>query len=177
MERAKPTRKTFDAQNGEAGEVEDGADAGRYLDAGAAETTIAYKLRLAQILAFRAFEEKLAERGRAPRYLGLLAIIRSHPGQSQSRLAEAVALRRSSLVTILDILTQEGLTERRPAPGDRRSNGVWLTEKGERVVEALLAESRRHDAMLTAGIGAAEIETTLRVLDRVIANLRGDQGT
>lgn len=157
-------------------EADDGSDPGRQLEAGAAETTIAYKLRLAQILAFRAFEERLAERGRAPRYLGLLAIIRNHPGQPQSRLAEAVALRRSSLVTILDILTQEGLTERRPAPGDRRSNGVWLTEKGERMVEELLAESQRHDAMLTAGNTAEEIKTTLRVLDRVIANLRASQG-
>ncbi len=165
----------IEAGTAETDEADDGTDAGRHLDAGAAEATIAYKLRLAQILAFRAFEEKLAARGRAPRYLGLLAIIGSHPGQPQSRLAEAVALRRSSLVTILDILTEEALIERRPAPGDRRSNGVWLTAKGERMVTDLLTESRRHDAMLTAGISAEEIETTLRVLDRVIANLRASE--
>lgn len=152
-------------------------DAGGHLGAGEAEATIAYKLRLAQILAFRAFEEKLADHGRAPRYLGLLAIIRSHPGQPQSRLAEAVALRRSSLVTILDILAEEGLIERRSSPQDRRSNGIWLTDEGERVVAELLRESRRHDAELTAGLSPQEIETTLHVLDRVIANLRtGEAG-
>ena len=145
------------------------------LDAGEAEATIAYKLRLAQILAFRAFEEKLADRGRAPRYLGLLAIIGSHPGQPQSRLAEAVALRRSSLVTILDILTADGLIERRSSPDDRRSNGIWLTEKGEETVAELLAESRHHDAMLTAGLSREDIATALNVLDQVIENLRGNE--
>ena len=154
-----------------------GAGAGSQLDAGAAEATIAYKLRLAQILAFRAFEEKLADRGRAPRYLGLLAIIQNHPGQPQSRLAEAVALRRSSLVTILDILASEGLIERRSSPQDRRSNGIWLTEMGDQVVTELLQESRSHDAMLTAGLSEEETQLTLRVLDRVIANLRAGEPT
>ncbi|MBO0662365.1 MarR family transcriptional regulator [Jiella sp. MQZ9-1] len=142
------------------------------LDAGEAERTVAYKLRLAQILAFRAFEEKLADRGRAPRYLGLLAIIRNHPGEPQSRLADAVALRRSSLVAILDTLTDEGLIERRLSAADRRINGIWLTKKGERIVDELLLESRRHDAMLTAGLTSKETATALDVLDRVIANLR-----
>ncbi|MBP0616075.1 MarR family winged helix-turn-helix transcriptional regulator [Jiella mangrovi] len=159
------------------GNGQDAVLEGRRISAGDAEATIAYKLRLAQILAFRSFEERLADRGRAPRYLGLLAIIQSHPGQPQSRLAEAVALRRSSLVTILDLLGEEGLIERRPSAEDRRTNGIWLTQAGEAMVAELLAESRRHDAMLTDGLSPAEIETTLRALDRMIANLRdGEAG-
>ena len=79
-------------------------------------------------------------------------------------------------MTILDILSEEGLIERRPAPGSRRTNGIWLTGPGERMLAELLAESRRHDAMLTAGIAAADVATALAVLDRVIANLRADEG-
>ncbi|MBO0902813.1 MarR family winged helix-turn-helix transcriptional regulator [Jiella sonneratiae] len=157
-------------------EAEDDGAQTFLLTAGEAEATVGYKLRLAQILAFRAFEEKLSDRGRAPRYLGLLAIIRNHPGQPQSRLAEAVALRRSSLVTILDILAGEGLVERRPVRGDRRSNGIWLTKMGSRVVDELLAESRRHDAMLTEGLSQEEVGAALRALDRMILNMRNAEG-
>ena len=150
----------------------DGSGAvGARLDAGEAEGTVGYKLRLAQILAFRAFEQRLAAEGRAPRYLGLLSVIRAHPGQPQSRLAEAVALQRSSLVPILDQLAADGLIERRPSTADRRANGVWLTPEGERRVRELMAEARRHDAQLTEGLTEAEAGTLLALLDRVVGNL------
>lgn len=141
------------------------------LDAGAAENTLGYKLRLAQILSFRAFEQRLRGYGRAPRYLGLLSVIRAHPGQPQSRLAEAVALPRSSLVTILDQLAAENLIERQSSDDDRRVNGVWLTAHGEAVVDALLDEAQKYEAEMTRGMSEEEIATALRLLQRFIDNL------
>lgn len=141
------------------------------LDAGEAEETLGYKLRLAQILAFRGFEQRLTDYGRAPRYLGLLAVIRAHPGQPQSRIAEAVALPRSSFVTILDQLCAEGLIERRLMEHDRRSNGLWLTQQGEDVVGRLLLEAQRYEAEMTRGMTPDEIASGLRVLQKLIDNL------
>ena len=115
---------------------------------------LGYKLRMAQILAFRAFEERLT-------YLGLLAAIRQEPGLSQNRLAEMVALGRSSLVNILDQLEADDLLVRKPAPGDRRRNGVWLTDKGNQTVDALLREARKEDVLALKTF-----------LDRIIDNLR-----
>lgn len=148
---------------------EDKLDA--YLDAGAVEESIGYKLRLAQILAFRGFELELSGYGRAPRYLGLLSVIRSHPGQPQSRLAEAIALKRSSLVPILDLLTKEGLVERKPSEQDRRTNCIWLTRKGEQTVEKLIEEAERYDANMTRGMSDEEVKTTLKLLQKLIDNL------
>lgn len=142
-----------------------------FLDAGAVEGSIGYKLRLAQILAFRAFEQELSGYGRAPRYLGLLSVIRSHPGQPQSRLAEAIALKRSSLVPILDLLTKEGLVERKPSEQDRRTNCIWLTQKGEQTVEKLIQEAKNYDTKMTRGMSGEEVKTTLSLLQKLIDNL------
>ncbi|WP_353476243.1 MarR family transcriptional regulator (plasmid) [Salipiger sp. H15] len=149
----------------------EGEDIQPRLDAGEAEATLGYKLRLAQILAFRGFEQRLTDYGRAPRYLGLLQVIRTHPGQPQSRIAEAVALPRSSFVTILDQLSADGLIERRPSGFDRRVNGIWLTPAGEEVVAQLMQEAQRYEAEMTRGMTEDEIACGLRVLQRLIDNL------
>lgn len=132
---------------------------------------VSYKLRLAQIVAYRAFEGQVDGFGAAPRYLGLLWLIRDHPGQPQSRLAEAVALQRSSLVTILDKLEAEGLVERCAVADDRRMKQVWLTERGAGVLDALQDHAAAHEAALTQGLTPAEKDILLRALDQVIRNL------
>lgn len=141
-------------------------------DADPAQNMLGYKLRMAQILAFRAFEAKLTRYGRAPRYLGLLATIRADPGLSQNRLADAVALRRSSLVNILDQLEADNLLVRKPSPTDRRRNGVWLTEKGQQTVTALLKEAALEDARMTKDLTNDEINALHTILARVIHNLQ-----
>lgn len=141
-------------------------------DADPAQNMLGYKLRMAQILAFRAFEAKLTRYGRAPRYLGLLATIRADPGLSQNRLADAVALRRSSLVNILDQLEADNLLVRKPSPTDRRRNGVWLTEKGQQTVTALLKEAALEDERMTKDLTNDEINALHTILARVIHNLQ-----
>ncbi len=133
--------------------------------------TIGYRLRVAQIAAYRRFEAKLVQYGTAPRYLGLLAIIGTEPGQPQSRLAEAVSLQRSSLVAIIDRLAEEGLVERRQSSADRRVNSVWLTERGERTLHELVARAEQEETQLAAGLTADERADLVRLLGRVVENL------
>lgn len=142
------------------------------LQPGELADSIGYRLRLAQIAAYRAFEGGLTRHGAAPRYLGLLAIIAHHPGQPQSRLAEAIALKRSSLVPIIDRLEADGLVERRPSPADRRYKSVWLTVKGQRTVADLTAKARAHEGRLTRGFTADEREALAGLLGKVLQNLR-----
>ncbi|MCO6188553.1 MarR family winged helix-turn-helix transcriptional regulator [Rhizobium sp. L1K21] len=142
------------------------------LDAGAQENSVGYKLRLAQIMAYQAFEAQVAGFGSAPRYLGLLCVIQANPGQPQSRLAEAVALQRSSLVPILDRLEREGVLERRATENDRRSNTVWLTEHGQQILRGLLEEAERHEETLSQDMSTEERDELLRSLDKIIIGLR-----
>ena len=148
-----------------------GAEAGA-LQGGALDRTLGYRLRLAQILAYRNFEERITDQGGAPRYLGLLSLVAAHPGQPQNRLAEAVGLQKSSLVTILDRLEADGILERRPVPEDRRAKGVWLTPRGTRAVAALSRAALSHEEELTRGIPAPDRERLIDMLGQVIDNLR-----
>lgn len=146
----------------------------RLLTAGSQEQSIAYKLRLAQIMAYQAFEERVTGYGAAPRYLGLLCVIRANPGQQQTRLAETIAVQRSSLVTILDRLESEGLVERENCESDRRAKLVSLTTKGEEIVALLLKEADRHEELLCGNLSGDERQAVLSGLDRIISNLRGN---
>jgi MarR family transcriptional regulator, transcriptional regulator for hemolysin len=56
---------------------------------------------------------------------------------TQTALAQAVGLDKTTMVVTLDELEAAGLAERRPAPGDRRARIIAVTAAGERkVVEA-----------------------------------------
>lgn len=145
-----------------------------FLSATILERSLGYKLRLAQILAYRDFEERLTGYGAAPRYLGLLAIVLENPGQSQNKLAKAVGLQKSSLVTILDRLESEGLLERKASPGDRRSKAVWLTQIGEEIVTGLMNRAGEHEVQMTRGIDEKTLDNLLAALDQIIENLRND---
>ncbi len=72
---------------------------------------------------------------------------------------------------IIDRLEAEALVERRPVPGDRRATEVRLTEVGR----AHFAELARHHEgwvdRLLGGLGPAETEAAIRLLDRVAPKL------
>lgn len=134
--------------------------------------SINFRVRMAQILAYKSFEARVPDHNGAARYLGLLSIICANPGQPQHRLAEAVGLQRSSLVPILDKMEEAGILERRAVAGDRRANAVWPTLHGQAVVADLTAQAQAIEARTLDGFTAAEVETLRGLMDRVIENLR-----
>src|SRR3546814_10891263 len=75
-----------------------------------------------------------------PAQFSVLAIIRANPGLKQSRVSEALGTNRANFVALLNDLESRELARRAPAPGDRRSNALLLTAKGE----AFLHEAFRH---------------------------------
>lgn len=134
--------------------------------------SVNFRIRMAQILAFRSFEKRLPGYGGAARYLGLLSIIHGNPGEQQHRLAEAVGLKRSSLVPILDRMEAEGIVERRDVDGDRRAKAVFLSDAGKEVVAALLEPALAIEARTLEGLSAEQKRCLIEGLDRVIENLR-----
>ena len=138
----------------------------------ALERSVNYRLRMAQILAWRSFEQRMPEHGGAARYLGLLSIIARNPDQPQHRLAESIGLSRSSLVPILDRMETQGLVERHDAPDDRRAKAVRLTDAGAAVVEDLTDRALDLETQTLDGLAPDEVDTLVDLLDRLIGNLR-----
>ncbi|HJS78892.1 MAG TPA: MarR family transcriptional regulator [Burkholderiales bacterium] len=127
---------------------------------------LGYRLRLAQQAVFRDFGESVSDL--PPGRVGILLIIDANPGVTQTRLAQAIGLDRSTLVGVLDGLEARGLVERRRGE-DRRTNGLLLTRAGRALVTDLKRRIRVHERRVAARLTAAE-KTRLLVL---LAKLAG----
>jgi len=137
------------------------------LNQGGLDQLIGYHLRLAQISVFRDFAEATREFDMSPGWVGLLVLIQHNPGLTQSRLAQAIGIDRSTLVNSLDRLEARRLVERSASPTDRRANVLQLTAAGEALLEGILPLIRAHEARLKAHLGADHAPRLLEMLDRL----------
>ncbi len=138
----------------------------RNLERGMLPALLGYQLRLAQLAVFRDFERSFAALDLSPGRVGMLVLIEANPGISQSRLAEAVGLDRSTLVPLIDGFERARLVERR-AGKDRRTNELWLTGAGARQLAQMKKEVARHEARITRGLTRGEVQVLLGLLDKL----------
>jgi len=127
---------------------------------------VGYQLRLAQLAVFRDFEAATAGLGVTPGRFGMLVLIEANPGVTQSGLARAVGLDRSTMVAVLDGLEDRGLIERRQGR-DRRTNGLWLTAGGRRLLAQMKRRVAAHEARVAARLTARERKKLLELLRRL----------
>lgn len=126
--------------------------------------SLGYLLRRAQVKAFQSFASHFDVFDIKPVQFSALELIANNPGMRQSRLAEALGLQRTNLVGMLDLLQKRGLIERQPAPDDRRSHALHLTQKGEQLLEHLHGQFHKHEGELLQSIGEDDLETVRRAL-------------
>jgi len=125
---------------------------------------IGYRLRLAQQAVFRDFGKSVSDI--APGRVGILLLIDANPGVTQSRLALAVGLDRSTMVGVLHALEARALVERRRGD-DRRTNGLWLTRGGRALVASLKRRIRVHERRVAARLTAQERAQLLALLEKL----------
>ena len=142
-------------------------NAKRAIGWGSLDDFVGFHLRIAQIKVFRDFERELANLGVTPASFSVLEVLRSNPGATQSKLAHAVHLDRSSIVPMLDKLEARGLLSRRASTTDRRNNHIYLSREGEALLGAAMLRVREHEQRMTARLTASEKKTLLMLLDKV----------
>jgi DNA-binding MarR family transcriptional regulator len=125
---------------------------------------LGYRLRLAQQAVFRDFGESVSDL--PPGRVGILLLIEANPGVTQTRLAQAVGLDRSTLVGVLDVLEARGLVERRRGE-DRRTNGLLLTRAGRALVAGLKRRIRAHERRVAARLTTEEKDQLLALLEKL----------
>jgi len=123
---------------------------------------LGYRLRLAQQAVFRDYAAAVPEA--SPGRAGILFLIEANPGVTQSRLAQAVGLDRSTMVGVLHALEARELVERRRGE-DRRTNGLWLTRAGRALVASLKRRIRVHERRVASRLSAAERAQLLALLE------------
>jgi DNA-binding MarR family transcriptional regulator len=114
------------------------------IDFGPLEDSVGYLLRRAQIVVFQRFYEVFAEEEVRPAQYSVLTVIEHNPGLSQTRLADALGIKKTNLVAMIDELEERSLARRMPTENDRRSHALFLTPKGN----ALMARLHRLDGVI-----------------------------
>ena len=137
---------------------------------------IGYQLRLAQLAVFDDFAADLKEFDISPGRFGVLVLISANPGMTQSLLAAATQLDRSTMVAVIDQLEARHLVERRASPTDRRSNALVLTEDGEKLLKQLKRRIKQHEARIANAMTPAESDKLVDLLTRIRTRLQPAAG-
>ena len=124
-------------------------------------------LRQAQLAVFADF--CAAQRGAVarPGQFSVLAVIGLNAGLNQSRVCDALGIKRANLVAVIDHLESDGLVRRDPSASDRRSNRLRLTAAGKRALKQAVDDQARHEARITRLLGEAGRTALLKQLAKL----------
>lgn len=140
------------------------------LDLGSLPNLVGFHLRMAQVMVFKDFEEKLAGLDVTPAIFGVLEILKHNKGLTQTRLAVAIGLDRSSLVPLLDKLQTRQLVAREASTKDRRSNNLHLTPQGEQLLSEAARRVALHEQRILSTLSKSETKQLIALLIKVGAN-------
>jgi DNA-binding MarR family transcriptional regulator len=140
---------------------------GRKLGFGLLPSLVGYRLRRAQLAVFQNFVAAMAPFDVTPGQFGVLVVIAENPGLSQSELAAAIGIDRSTMVGVIDRLEARGLVVRAVVPRDRRSYALQLSATGMRKLREIEARVRAHEADIARELTAEERAMLLDLLGRL----------
>ncbi len=119
----------------------------------------------------RRFDERARGIGvTRPQWL-VLGLLKLHAGSNQGALAEMLEVEPITLGRMIDRLQEADLVERRADPADRRVWRIFLTGKGERLLDHLRPFGRETLSQALEGVSEADCEHLIATLARVRANL------
>lgn len=111
---------------------------------------------------------RLAEHGLTnATWIPLLHLGDGAEGSTQTELAARICLDTSSLVRLLDILSRQGLIERRPDPSDGRTRRIFLTPSGRDKIAHISDVLVSTETEALAALSDDEIETILKCLNKI----------
>lgn len=113
------------------------------------------------------FTERLRPLGLHPRHFGLLSHLAVADGQTQQRLATAMAIHRNVMVGLVDDLEDRGLVQRRRHPSDRRAHAVHLTAAARDLLIQAQQAVDEHEAELLAGLDESDRRQLVSLLQHL----------
>ncbi len=138
------------------------------LDLGILAELLGYQLRRAQLTVFQHFASTLGDQNVTPGQVGVLVLVSRNPGISQTALARAVGVERSTLGEAIDRLLKRRLLLRKPAPQDRRSYALRLSASGEKFLDDFVPRLLRHEDDVAGSLSPAERKTLIALLRRLV---------
>jgi len=128
---------------------------------------VGYGLRRAQAVVFSHFLNSVGKLGISPGQFGVLVLIKENTGLSQSALAKALGIERSTMVAVIDRLEAQGWVARVTSETDRRSYALALTSSGAKFLARVTPEVRAHERQIAARLSAQEKALLIEMLERI----------
>jgi DNA-binding MarR family transcriptional regulator len=143
--------------------------ANRPIDFRELDSKIGYLLRCAQMAVYQDFFNAFSGVDIRPIQYAVLTVIESNPGLSQSQVSEALGIKKTNFVSIIDALEGRGLARREPIETDRRFYALVLTEAGKALMQKLHKIAAEHDRRITERVGVAERHRLVAALRSIAA--------
>ncbi len=109
-------------------------------------------LRRAHFRAEALFAEAFPDEDLTPRQKALLITVYQHPGATQNRIAELIALDRNSFAEMIARMTAKGYVRRTRSAQDGRAYALEITDAGVALLARILPKDAQVEAQVLAPI-------------------------
>ena len=147
-----------------------GQDGAAGVRLGVLDDYVGFHLQLAQSATFRSFRRYTGIANLRAGWFTVLSLIADNPGITPIAISRASGRDKSTITPVIQDLVREALIVREKNPGDRRSYGLHLTEKGRASLDHLAACAAEHDAAIVAIVGQCR-GPLLEALRLIVAEL------
>jgi len=125
---------------------------------------LGYRIRRAQLWAFRDVSRRLAPFAVGPAQFSVLSIIDANPGINQLAIASALSIERAGLGRLVDRLEQQGFVRRSASSANRRYYVLDLTTAGAALLKRLRPIVAQSEAAVAEKIGTHAYAGLLQTL-------------
>jgi DNA-binding MarR family transcriptional regulator len=110
-------------------------------------------------------------------HVGLMFKISHVPGSSQQELSSYFFKDKTTIARVLTTMEKNNMVLRVPSDKDKRTNLLYLTNKGKEVLQELSEAAKEVVVIATEGVDEEELEVCKKVLNKIRINLEGDIDT
>lgn len=132
-------------------------------------SSFGYLLRILHLRSTQRYAAILGEQLQFTQYV-LLQLITHHPGETQSALALAAGLDRTTIVPIVDAMVRKGWVRRVRRRDNRRAYSIRLTPAGEALAAEARAAVRRNDDQFLETLAPDDRARLLDLLHAIVAD-------
>ena len=107
------------------------------------------------------------------RYFSVLYYIQNNNGYCcQQNICNQLAIDKTAMVKILDVLAKTGFIERKTNPKDRRERFIILSEKGKKQTKEITRAFEKLDGEMFKGVSEKDRITFMNVLAKTHENVK-----
>ncbi len=127
-----------------------------------------YQIRRLRQIAAALFADEATNFAITSQQWTTLEALRELPGLDQNALCEVLTLDRGTMATLLARMEERGLVRRSTPPDDRRRKQVFITSRGQRILEAMKPTVARVQERILAPLPLRERVAFQRMLKSLV---------